>query len=104
MYTFTLPETYIDSCTGMDRENDRWNEKKTEEKGIIINPLSRRDFIKALGIAVMGVSYVGCSSVGKQSSIHVIPPKKNRYISERLSTGGTHFDVVIIGTGMGGSA
>ena len=73
-------------------------------KGIISHGISRRDFIKATGVAAIGFGVGGCASIAKPASENLKSSKLNKDISKRASANSNDFDVVVIGTGMGGSA
>lgn len=66
--------------------------------------LSRRDFIKAAGIAAIGVSTGGCTNVAKPNIKTPRIKRAGPATSKKAGTGSNNFDVVVIGTGMGGSA
>lgn len=79
-------------------------QQKKTEKATISHSLSRRDFIKAAGIAAIGIGAAGCASTDEQPSENLKPKNSGTDDPNNSSARRTDFDVVVIGTGMGGSA
>ena len=68
------------------------------------NRISRRDFIKAAGIAAIGIGAGGCASFAKPTGEDFKPQKPVPDASKNAAATRDDFDVVVIGTGMGGAA
>jgi prolycopene isomerase len=78
--------------------------KKLTEQNNIIHGISRRDFIKAAGAAAIGIGTGACASLAGQGTEKIKSKRPLPEVCQRVSEERFDYDVVVIGTGMGGSA
>lgn len=77
---------------------------KGKENEIITQTVSRKNFIKLAAITAIGISAGKCASVDETESNEPKSKKPGTNDSQKESKERSDFDVVVIGTGMGGSA